>query len=64
MTADSLLRTQRSVTLGGDTPDLMSAEGVLRNELVGFSCASGTYSITSRDPNTAIAASRVPARLY
>lgn len=55
ITADSLLRTQLAVNLGGHRPGLMNADEALRDELAGLACASGTYTVSKTDPDTATA---------
>ena len=59
LTADSLLRTQLAV-LAGHRPGLMNAEEALRDELVGLACASGTYTLSKPDTDTAIASVTCP----
>jgi len=60
ITADDLLKRQLGVTLGGHRPELMSAEGVLRDELPGFACAAGSYVLTPAGDNTSVATLTCP----
>ena len=64
VTADSLLRTQLAVSLGGHRPLLMSVDGALRDELVGLACASGTFTILRPDGDTATASVTCSAGLH
>ena len=60
ITADSLLRTQLAVSLGGHRPGLMNAEEALRDELVGLACGSGSYTLSQPDSDTASASVTCP----
>ena len=61
LTADTLLRTQLGVTLGGHRPGLINVNEAVVDELVGFGCASGTVTISQNDPDTATANVMCPA---
>jgi hypothetical protein len=61
VTADDLLRRQLSVSVGGHKPSLLSAEGALQDELAGFACAAGQYTLSNTDADTAVASVTCPS---